>query len=266
MDLILNEFVINGKKLCYKYFYSNSEETIIFIHGFSLDHRSWLTQINPFKNRYNLLIYDQIGYGRSDNPGNDPVSAHKDLYYLMDHLNINKAHLVGFSMGGGVVLNFALSFPNRVSSVCLAGSVCDGYSFEHFGTLSREIWGIGDVNKTRVEWLKIDLFKYILNTDKREQFKKMVDDYSGWHWINDYKVEHLDPPAYFQLEKIRSPTLILVGENDMSDFIRVSEILEKEIPDTIRVIMPTGHMINMEDPIKFNQVLSNFLTFLQPKY
>ena len=264
VSLKLDKLEINGKKLYYKYFYYDFEETIIFLHGFGLDYRSWLGQINPFKNRYNLLIYDQIGYGQSDVPREEPVSAHKDLLSLMNHLNINKAHLVGLSMGGGVVLNFTLTYPDSVSSICVAGSVLDGYIHQQFSSMTKEIWKLNNINQARAEWLNLDLFNYILQDDNsnRELFKQMVDDYSGWHWVNNYKVEYLDPPTYFQLDRIKIPTLILVGANDMDDFISISEILEKEISDANRIIIPTGHMINMEDPIRFNMELSKFLSSL----
>lgn len=263
MSLKLDRLEINDKKLYYKYFYYNFEDTIIFLHGFGLDYRSWLGQINPFKNRYNLLIYDQIGYGQSDDPGEEHVNAHKDLLSLMNHLNISKAHLVGLSMGGGVVLNFTIAYPDRVSSISLAGSVVDGYILREFSSLTKEIWKLRDAEKARMEWLKLDLFKYILqDTKNSEIFKQMMDDYSGWHWVNGYKVEYLDPPTYFQLDRITTPTLVLVGKDDMSDFISISEILEKEIRDANRIIMPTGHMINMEDPTGFNLELSKFLSSL----
>ena len=94
----------------YKYNKINEKNPIIFIHGIGLNNEIWDDQINYFKN-YNTIVYDLIGHGKT--PLNKKKLTMKDfteqLLKLVDGLNINKFHLVGFSIGSLIARNFASS-------------------------------------------------------------------------------------------------------------------------------------------------------------
>ena len=92
------------------------------------------------------------------------------------------------------------------------------------------------------------------------RLKQMVDDYSGWHFVNQNPERAVSPPALGRLGAIRSPTLVLVGERDLPDFHRMSERLERDIPGARRAsVAGAGHMANMEAPEAVNKALGGFL-------
>jgi pimeloyl-ACP methyl ester carboxylesterase len=87
----------------------------------------------------------------------------------------------------------------------------------------------------------------------------MVQEYSGWHWINDDPARSPLVPALQQLGTIQMPTLIIVGERSAPDMQRIANILERELPDARKYMLHAGHMANMELPQEFNQVVLDFL-------
>ena len=100
-------------------------EPIIFAHEFAGDHRSWEPQVNYFS-RYNQCItYCARGYYPSEVPQNETQysqeRAWRDILSVMDNLNIEKAHVVGLSMGGFATLHFGINAPDRVLSLVIAG-------------------------------------------------------------------------------------------------------------------------------------------------
>src|ERR1700733_1755014 len=86
------------------------EETIIFIHAGFFDSREWEHQTNYFNKKYNVIIYDQRGFGNSSIVSS-AFSPAEDLKFLIDQLNINKAHIVGHSLGGTIALDFSIKYP-----------------------------------------------------------------------------------------------------------------------------------------------------------
>ena len=108
----------------YKFNKHSENDPIIFIHGIGLNHEIWDEQIKYFKN-YNTIVYDLIGHGKT--PLNKTQIAMKDftkqLLKLADGLNINKFHLVGFSIGSLIARDFASSYSDRLSSLTIFGTV-----------------------------------------------------------------------------------------------------------------------------------------------
>jgi len=92
------------------------------------------------------------------------------------------------------------------------------------------------------------------------RLKQMVGDYSGWAWINDEPLRLLEPPSIQQLHRINIPTLVIVGERDVPDFLATADTLHQRIPKASKVVMAgVGHMSNMEDPELFNKTVREFL-------
>ena len=108
----------------YKFNKHNENDPIIFVHGIGLNHEIWDQQINFLKD-YNTIVYDLIGHGKT--PLNKTQIAMKDfskqLLKLVDGLNINKFHLVGFSLGSLIARDFAASHSDRLSSLTIFGTI-----------------------------------------------------------------------------------------------------------------------------------------------
>jgi pimeloyl-ACP methyl ester carboxylesterase len=110
-------------------------------------------------------------------------------------------------------------------------------------------------------WINDPLFASAMeNPQVAVRLKQMVTDYSGWHWFNNQTRPLSDSPPIEQLDGISLSTLIIVGERDLPDFQTIAEILSQRIPNASKVVMSgVGHMSNMEDPERFNEIVLGFL-------
>lgn len=117
-------FVTSGQERIY-YETAGSGEAIVLCHGLGGNHVAWYRQVAAFARSYQVITWDQRGFGRSISTTGEigPAAAVKDLEALLDHLKIARAHIVGQSMGGWTALGFALAHPERVRSVTLASTI-----------------------------------------------------------------------------------------------------------------------------------------------
>ncbi len=119
------------------------------------------------------------------------------------------------------------------------------------------------VEAGKAQWLAHPLFAPA--QEKPEvvaRLGRIVSDYSGWHLINTDPVRYPDPPANQRLHEIGAPTLIVIGERDLPDFHVIADTLQ-QIPEARKVVLPgVGHMCNMENPSRFNEVVLDFLADL----
>ena len=266
-----------------KLFYESTGkgEPIIFVHEFAGDYRSWEPQINYLSRYYQCISFCARGYPPSDVPESESSysqeRAWRDILSVMDNLKIEKAHIVGLSMGGFATLHLGINAQHRVLSLVIAGC---GY-------------GAIPVDKTSFNKeadfsnISLDTAKVILNEgmDKfgseyalgpsRVQFQNK--DPKGWQLFNDQLIKH-DPvgsantllgvqnkrPNLYTLEEeirgITCPTLIINGdEDDMC--LEVGLYLKRTIKTAGLLIVPkTGHTINLEEPDLFNNHLFKFFT------
>jgi 3-oxoadipate enol-lactonase len=105
-------------------------EAVVFCHGLGGNHAIWYQQVPEFAQTYRVVTWDQRGFGRSTNVARQhgPVSAARDLTALLDRLNIDRAHLIGQSMGGWAVLGFVLAHPQRIRTLTLADTIAGIYT------------------------------------------------------------------------------------------------------------------------------------------
>ena len=256
-------------------------EPIIFVHEFAGDYRSWEPQINYLSRYYQCISFCARGYPPSEVPESESSysqeRAWRDILSVMDNLEIEKAHIVGLSMGGFSTLHLGINAKDRVLSLVIAGC---GY-------------GALPVDKTSFNKeadfsnISLDSAKIILNEgmDKfgseyalgpsRVQFQNK--DPKGWQIFNEQLIKH-DPvgsantllgvqnkrPNLYSLEEeirgITCPTLIINGdEDDMC--LEVGLYLKRTIKTAGLLIVPkTGHTINLEEPDLFNNHLLKFFT------
>ena len=232
-------------------------EPIVFIHGFTLDHTMWRFQVESFSKEYQVVTYDARGFGKSSLP-NAPYDHVADLDALLKHLDVKQAHIVGLSMGGRIATNFTLAYPERVTTLTLMDSALDGYKSEVDWRVYAKEQGL---ERARENWLDHELFTI---THKRPEvvatLRRIVDNYSGWHWLHHDPQSPANTHARDHLHEITKPTLIVVGEGDLPYFHNISDVLAASIPGSQKVVVPkAGHMINMEAPDDVNRLLANFI-------
>lgn len=231
---------------------------IIFIHGFTLNHRMWTPQVKYFSKSNKVITYDLRGFGQSSIPTH-PYSHDQDITEILNYFKINKAHIVGLSLGGEIALDFAVSNPDY----CLSVTTIDGSINGYKSTINWDVHAHQQgLKNAKQNWLNHPVFhttsknKYAMNI-----IKPQIENYSGWHWLNkDLHRTRLKPSTLKRLKEIKCPTQIIIGEKDLDYFHTISNLIQKELPLTAKHIIPnTGHMANLEQPEKVNQLIEKFI-------
>lgn len=237
---------------------AGSGDSVIFVHGFSLDHNMWQSQVEFFGKNYQVITYDARGFGKSDLP-NGPYDHIADLHALFKHLSIERAHLIGLSMGGRIATNFTLAYPEMVKTLTLMDSAQDGYKSEVDWNVRAKEEGL---EAAKENWLNHEVFTFTRKQPKIvASLRSIVETYSGWHWLHQDPQISVDTHARDYLHKITQPTLILVGEGDLKYFHNIANVLADRIPGSRKIIVPNaGHMVNMEAPDKVNNLLSHLFS------
>ncbi len=259
---------VNGTRLYYEV--AGSGQPLVLIHGYALDSRMWNSQFDAFSTQYQVIRYDLRGFGKSAVPTGESYAYHEDLKALMEFLGIGRAHLLGLSLGGAIAINFALAYPAATQSLILADvSALDGYEWpeelERWFTPIFNAAKDGDLELAKEHWLNTGWFiPAHEKPDVTVNLNTITSGYSGWHFSNDNPVQSLVPSANERLKEINSPTLIMVGERDLSFYNHpIANRLKQQIPNSQKVVIPgVGHMANMEDPKGFNQLVLSFLAKL----
>jgi pimeloyl-ACP methyl ester carboxylesterase len=110
---------VNGARIYYEV--AGEGEPLVLVHAGIADSRMWEGQLPAFADRYRVIRHDMRGFGMTAMV-EGPFSHHEDLRALLDSLDVERAHLVGCSMGGGAVLDFALEYPQSIGNLVLVGS------------------------------------------------------------------------------------------------------------------------------------------------
>jgi pimeloyl-ACP methyl ester carboxylesterase len=262
----------DGVKLYYEE--TGAGAPVVFVHEFAADHRSWEMQMRHFGQRYRCITFSARGYPPSEVP-EKPESysqnrATDDILAVMDHLKIQKAHVVGLSMGGFATLHFGFRHPTRALSLVVAGV---GYGAEK----EQQAKFKGEVEVVAKSLLSEGMEKFARkyaygptrvqfeNKDPRgfAQFKKELGEHSALGSANtQVGVQGQRPSLYDLLDKMRAmtvPTLVLTGDEDWP-CLAPSVLMKREIPSAALAMMPNcGHTINLEDPDLFNRIVGDFI-------
>jgi pimeloyl-ACP methyl ester carboxylesterase len=246
-------------------------DTLVLIHAGFVDSRMWDDQWDAFTTRNRVIRFDQLGFGKSD-PAQGPVSRRADLLRLLDGLGVERAALLGCSMGGEAVMDIALEHPERVSALIVASGTPSG--FEMQGAPPRYVMEMmeaaqqGDVERTSDLQIRIWVDGPLrepeqVDSSVRQRVMEMnrIPVKQGTFFTADAQpINPLNPPASRRLKEIRMPALIMAGALDDPEILRAAELMASEIEGAQKVILPnSAHLPNMENPEMFNQAVLRFL-------
>jgi len=240
-------------------------EPVVLIQGANLPMQMWDAQVQVLNADFQVVRYDVRGFGGSGPRDSVPYQSHTDLRSLLDHLGIQRAHLVGLSLGGRIAVDFALTYPERVQSLVLADPGLSGYTWDAAAMQewSRPIVDAirkGDALRAADLWLKSGFMAPAMeNPELAPRLTQLAHANARVYEYADLEVP-LSPPAVDRLSEIRSPTLLLLGERDVLDEHRIVERLHREVSNSERVVFSgVGHAVNLEAPDEFNRVVLAFL-------
>ncbi len=242
----------------------------ILIAGLSADINWWTQEfINVFSQNFKTIVFDNRGAGRTDKPKMDYTIKMfaDDTVGLMDVLNIEKAHVSGASMGGGIAQEVAINYPQRVEKLILMCTACGG---------SESIIASDEILQTlasRTEDTPInEYYDRIMPTLFTEDFIS-----NNLEFLEMYKNQILKTPIPYdsyqrqmaavaiadtsmRLKKIIAPTLILHGKEDILVPPGNAEILEKGIPNAKRIMLEeTAHILIQPNFDKLKDAITKFL-------
>ncbi|WP_020497813.1 alpha/beta fold hydrolase [Sciscionella marina] len=251
---------------------------ILFVHEFAGDHRSWEPQLRRFSRQYRCVRYAARGYPPSEVPADASAYSQQravaDAIAVLDGLDIERAHIVGLSMGGFCTLHLGLDHPERAASLVVAG-VGYGAAPEKRAGFAAECEKVAEAyaetgSRAVAEWYA--------RGPSRVQFQNK--DPRGWAEFHDRLAEH-DPlgarltmlgvqrlrPSLYELTDrfaaLRLPTLVLTGDED-DGCLEPALLLKRAIPTAgLRVLERTGHTANLEEPESFNAALAGFLAAVE---
>lgn len=265
MNHVLQQATVGRYQL--RYLDTGTGPAVVLIHGLAGDHTAWLAQIEALSRNYRVIAFDNRGAGGSTQI-DEPVSTQdlaQDTLGLMAHCGIERAHVVGRSMGGAVAQHMALLAPQRVISLALCAS------FARLDPLGRRVLlNMREALEWRMDW--------------SDHARHSVQNFVSAGFFNRYPervaaIEKLIggetrlPACYSrqneacqlhdtvpQLHLIRQPTLVMAGDSDPICSLMATQALSQGLPNVrTEIFSQASHFFLLEQPEKFMGLLTGWL-------
>ncbi|MED1785757.1 alpha/beta fold hydrolase [Brevibacillus fortis] len=255
----------NGARFYYEV--TGEGEPLLLIHGFNLDTRLWDAQMEEFAKSYKVVRFDIRGFGKTL-ATETPFTVYDDVKAVLQGIGIDKAHVVGLSFGGMVAQEFALAYPQMVSSLILVSAglfdhprseqrlhdverfnqVCQTGTTAEALEMTGQMWFDGPEQPVNEQAAKA-----------RELFLQMTEHaFSLPEFGAGFTA--LSPSPRERLEEIKAPTLVIAGERDYIEFLQIADELAGRIAGAQKVILPdSAHIPPMDQPEVFNKLVLEFL-------
>ena len=230
---------------------------VLFLHGIGGNRHHWREQLPIFATRFKAVAWDARGYGDSDDydgPLNF-ASFTLDLLRVLEFFKVQKAHLVGLSMGGRIARNFALRHPERVGRLVLANTT------PGFNSLTpEEVKKFVDERRNRTP----ESIRALISKHARPgAYDDLLASFKALHQPSYLKTleASVEQDRAAPIEKLRVPTLVITSDEDKVYPPAIARAMVKRIPGArLAVISGAGHLSNLEQPGQFNQVVLQFLS------
>ncbi len=253
---------VYGAKL--HYLEAGSGPAVILLHGLGGDSSNWASTIGPLSQKYRVIVPDQIGFGKSDKPLiNYRVATYVDfLRGLMKELKVDRASLVGNSLGGWIASAFALANPQMVDRLVLVDAA--GFSLPKDSDPSV----LSALNPATRDHVK-QLLPLVFYNTAMFASEPAVDAFfarkinAGDSYTTQRIIESIirgEDVLDAKLGAVKNPTLIAWGREDKLTPLAMGERFKKEISGSELVVFEKcGHVPQMEKPQEFNAALMKFL-------
>jgi pimeloyl-ACP methyl ester carboxylesterase len=246
-------------------------QPFVMLHAGVADHRQWSNEFAHFAQSFRVLRYDLRGYGRSE-PVDGEFSHLQDLTALLDHLRLEQPLiLMGCSMGGGLAMDFALTYPSRVKALIMVGSGPSGLELDVptpakfaevekafnegkldlVAELETQIWFDGEgrspaqVDKAMRQLAYDDMNRIALAHEAKSLGKRLPDTQF---------------PAATRLNELHIPVLVIAGEYDNPYILGAGNYMAENIPAARKVVIAdAAHLPNMDHPAEFQRIVGEFL-------
>lgn len=250
---------------------SKSKPWVTFVHGAGGSSSIWFKQIREFSKHFNVLMVDLRGHGKSKRSFLNAfkkkytfTSLAQDIMDVLDKEKIKSSHFVGISLGTILIRQIAETYPKRIKSMVMAGAIMK------LNVRSQILMRFGNLFKSIVPYLWIyRLFAYIIMPKKnhkesrllfvREAKKLYKKEFMRWYKLTS----DLNPLLkLFRQIDIKIPTLYLMGREDYMFLPSIKQISKSQKLSQLSVVENSGHVVNVDQPIEFNNRAISFIRSL----
>ncbi|MFW9937080.1 MAG: alpha/beta fold hydrolase [Candidatus Thorarchaeota archaeon] len=270
---------LDGIKICYEV--NGKGYPVILVNGFGSKKEGWMGQVPVLSKKFKVITFDCRGSGKSDRP-DMPYTMEMfadDIKNLMEYLNIQKAHFVGFSLGGMILQNFALKYPERINKLVLINSLSkipEGYGPEMY--INSHLKGLELLKQDSVKafWHGAKTgfhvkFRKEMGANPKKKFYGLwsVEDLIDYYSTNPPTPKDIENMAnalsthhvYERLSEIKHKTLVLAASHDKLVPRSVMENLHNQLSNSIfKIIEESGHESPKEKAPDVNKEIIEFLS------
>jgi (E)-2-((N-methylformamido)methylene)succinate hydrolase len=256
--------MINGtdsSKTFYLLNQTNKKIPIVFIHGVGLTHEIWQPQLDYFKDK-TTISYDILGHGKTPlDKSNISFDDFSDqLINLLNELNFDKIHLIGFSIGSLIARNFAIKYNDKLKSLTLLGSIFRRSEKQQIIVKDRYNLAKKNLKLSRQALKRWFTDKYLeRNPDTYKKISFILERNNMENFLKVYKlfVFHKSDENF---QKIKAKTLVMTGENDEGSTVEMSKKLSEVINNSqLKVIKNGKHLCGIECANDVNMTINNFI-------
>lgn len=245
---------VNGIRIAYGI--RGSGPPLVLIMGYRLSSLAWpLDFIEALAERFTVVLFDNRGTGNSEKPtsGYEISNMAKDVGGLLDHLEIGRANVLGYSMGGAIAQEFVRQFPDRVLALALCATMCGGpravYASSSVVRVMRELDGLRPEEIARRIWTVTYSPGYLENHRElaEDQMRREIAVPTPLHAADLQYQAFAEFDCSGALPNIKAPTLVMTGDLDELVSPRNSKFIANLIPGASLIVIPgCGHRMMWE--------------------
>lgn len=236
-------------------------DPIVLLHSGGADLRDWALIAPQLATHYQVITFDGRGAGQSP-PLLEPAYYVEELRSLLDHLHLERAALVGHSIGGQIAADFALAYPDRVTQLVLIAPGLSGFQFSaDVQAWFAQVWAVApDVEKMVDRMLSHPIYSVVMSSSQHNLMREMTTHNTrrSFEW-KTYEMCWAEPPTCKRLQEISTPTLFIIGTQDMPDNLQVAELFQ-QVPDIqFEYIQGADHMPTLTHADEVSRFILQFL-------
>lgn len=250
-----------------KYLHETNKQWVTFVHGAGGSSAIWYKQIKDFKEDFNVLLIDLRGHGKSKEPIYKKIkrytfgSISDEIIEVLNHLKITSSHFVGISLGTILIREITERYPERTTSLIMAGAVMK------LNLRGQVLMRFGAIFKSMIPYLILYRFFAIIIMPKKkhresrllfvnEAKKLRQSEFKRWFTL----ISQVNPLlSFFRIKESGIPTLYVMGEEDHMFLPSISKLVRNHLSTQLVIIPACGHVVNIEKPEIFNNTVLNYL-------
>ncbi|MFN0180044.1 MAG: alpha/beta fold hydrolase [Gemmatimonadales bacterium] len=236
---------------------------VVLLHGATLDSRAWGSLPGEIARHHRVVLTDLRSHGRSRD-ATAPFSWAEDVIEVMDAAGIDRAILIGHSLGAQIAIDAALQSPERITGLVLLGPSVGGLPPTRAPAGMDSLVAAlraGDWPGTARALAAMPTMKLMRDSTERSLVRSILADNVRLFRVDRTWVKPLDPPALGRLGQIAVPTLVVLGGLDPTEDEAASQVLLARVPAARATTLPgCGHLLPVDCPAETTQVVASFVS------